>query len=382
MKTPVILILAFSASLLPVRADDDASPDVAAIGMLPNQRTAQRLGANERNPFAFKPKEPAKVAVEETETQESKIRALFKLMNVSGVRRGTDGKLVALVGDLILREGEEVKQVLPEQTESLMVSRIEPKKIELTFVENKDSTQPRTIVLPIVGQTRVAERLSGQPKGGKAMYFPRLRAAAAGVAALLSTSGGSGGHPASHAAPEASGESAELSGIGAITAPVPSGVERPEQMSFAALAPPGSSPGARGSVPATPGGPARGAGPAEPGKAPPAGSGNSTAPGTVPTPASPAPPPRALPAVPPLPKSAPPPQPARPEPQSVPPPARPASAGSVPAPAPPIAAPMLEATRPPAAVPNAATPPPPAAPKPIRLTVPPPPASQAPPVVE
>ena len=252
MKTPVILIITLSALWLPVHADDNVSPDVAAIGMLPKQRTAQRLAANERNPFAFKPKEPAKAAVEETETQESKIRALFKLMAVSGVRRGADGRLMALVGDLILREGEEVRQVLPEQTELLMVSRIEPKKVELTFVENKDSTQPRTIVLPIAGQTRVAQKLAGQGKGGKTMYFPLLRAAAAGVAAVLSSTGGSGGVPASQTLADTSepAAGAELSGVGTITAPPParSAAERPERMSFAALAPPGSSPGSRGSV--------------------------------------------------------------------------------------------------------------------------------------
>jgi hypothetical protein len=249
MKTSLLLIalpLLLTGRVACGAATDEVSQDVAAIGMLPKQRTAQRLAPSERNPFAFKPKEAAKAAAEETETQESKIRAIFKAMTVSGVRRGADGELTALAGDLILRGGEEVKPVLPEQTEVLMVSKIEPKKVELTFVENKDSTQPRTIVMPIKNQPLVAQKLFAQPQGSRNMYYPGARAAAAGVAAVLSVAGGSGaasvGESSDHAAAYDASAGDVPNGIGVITAPTPAppAVGIAERLSFAALAPRGN----------------------------------------------------------------------------------------------------------------------------------------------
>ncbi|MGI8602804.1 MAG: hypothetical protein ACR2OZ_07360 [Verrucomicrobiales bacterium] len=239
--------------LLPVMAlspvslwgNDDASPEVAAIGMLPKQRTAQRIAPSERNPFAVKPKELTKASPEETETQESKIRAIFKSIPGSGVRRGSDGRLVALVGDLILREGEEVKPVLADQTELLMVSKIDSKKVELTFVENKDATQPRTIPLLINNQPRVAQKLFAQAKGGREMYYPSMRAAAAGVATVLNVVAGSGAALLTQNALLAGNEvpSREAaSGIGVITAPTPAApsAATSERNSFAALVPGGT----------------------------------------------------------------------------------------------------------------------------------------------
>jgi len=248
MKTSLsilVLPMLLSGGFIYAAGADEVSPDVAAIGMLPKQRTAQRLAPSERNPFGFKPKELDKVAPEETETQESKIRAIFKAMAVSGVRRGPDGEQMALAGDLILREGQEVKPVLADQTELLMVSKIEPAKVELTFVENKDSTQPRTIVMPISNRPLVAQKLFAQPQGSRAMYYPAARAAAAGVASVLSVAGGSGvATPAQGDAslPFDASAGDVPSGIGVITARAPavSSVGAAERQSFAALAPGGA----------------------------------------------------------------------------------------------------------------------------------------------
>ena len=379
MKTPVILIILTCGAGLPLSANDEVSPDVAGIGMLPKQRTAQRLAPNERNPFAFKPKETAKAVVEETETQESKIRAIFKSMSVTGVRRGSDGRLMALVGDLILREGEEVKPVLVDQTELLLVSRIDPKRVELTFVENKDSTQPRTIPLPITTQTRVAQRLAGQPHGSKAMYYPSAKAAAAGVAAVMSAAGGSGAVSATQSEVGETGEPAEMvavSGIGAITAPPPSTsvVDRAERMSFAALAPTGriNSPNTAAAVPSAAGSrlkteftPVPSAKGPVPSSSPPAP--EPPSPAAQPTPAIP-------------PKTPAPSIPVAPQPINV----ESAPPSDAPQPALPGALSPAPAKAAPPAIPNSPATPAPVTSKPtsIRLAVPPPPASKAPPVVE
>ena len=177
----------------PLHADDAVSEEVAALGMLPTQRTGVRINADERNPFALKPKEIAKAVAEDTETQESKIRSVFRQLRVTGVRRDRSGRSLALAGDLILRQGEEVPPVLEDQTEILIVSKIEPQQIELTFVEDKDSTQPRVIVLPVRNQVQVAQKLFGQPKGKASLYIahgrsaPDLEETAAAIAAAPPT---------------------------------------------------------------------------------------------------------------------------------------------------------------------------------------------------
>lgn len=175
MKT-FLCLLPLLAPTLAAAAADPVPEAVASLGMLPHQRGGLHIAAEERNPFAAKVKETAKVTAEDTETQESKIRSIFRQLRVTGIRRDRNGRFLALAGDLILRQGDEVKPVLEEQTEVLMVSKIEPRQIELTFVENKDSTQPRVIVLPVRNQVQVSQKLFGQPDGKSTMYVARGRA--------------------------------------------------------------------------------------------------------------------------------------------------------------------------------------------------------------
>lgn len=90
---------------------------------------------------------------------------------------------MALVGDIILREGERVAPVLPDQTETLIVSQITRNRVDLAFLETKEATQPRTITLKVDQTPRVHQLLSGQNKG-RQMYVPHAeRAAQAGRAA-------------------------------------------------------------------------------------------------------------------------------------------------------------------------------------------------------
>jgi hypothetical protein len=190
---PLFCSLILLALGLPALAVEPVTEAVAAIGILPDQRTGLAIEASERNPFAVKPKAIVKAEAEDTETQESKIRALFRQINVTGVRRDRQGRSIALAGDLILREGEAVQPVLSDQTEVLIVSKVEAQKIELTFVEDKDSTQPRVIVMPVRNQVQVTQRLFGQPKGKGGFYVargkqaPELEETAAALAATPPT---------------------------------------------------------------------------------------------------------------------------------------------------------------------------------------------------
>ena len=189
-------LAAVLAASPPLPASGIVSEEVAALGMLPSQRQGIRINPQERNPFASETRETTKSPdTPENESQESKIRALFRQLHVSGIRHRHHGQSLALVNDLILREGEEIDPVLPDQTERLVVSKIESSQIELNFIETKESTQPRTIILPVRHQVHVTQKLPAQPAGStNSFYIARQKppfnsaaAAAATMAAATST---------------------------------------------------------------------------------------------------------------------------------------------------------------------------------------------------
>ena len=189
-------LAAVLAASPPLPASGIVSDEVAALGMLPSQRQGIRINPQERNPFASETRETTKSPdTPENESQESKIRALFRQLHVSGIRHRHHGRSLALVNDLILREGEEIDPVLPDQTERLVVSKIESSQIELNFIETKESTQPRTIILPVRHQVHVTQKLPAQPAGStNSFYIARQKppfnsaaAAAATMAAATST---------------------------------------------------------------------------------------------------------------------------------------------------------------------------------------------------
>lgn len=201
MKAPIFLLAAM-ASLASAAAQNPLEEAIAAVGLLPSQRAGQHLSPTELNPFSVKAKALASpTAGEGTDTQESRIRGIFKKIKVAGIRRDAQGRLSALASDLILREGEEVKPVILDQTERLVVSRVAPTHVELTFIENKESTQPRTIIMPVRTQALVAQKLFGQSEGGGELYVakgmkPAEAAAAMAVAGAVPPAAGSSGRAA------------------------------------------------------------------------------------------------------------------------------------------------------------------------------------------
>jgi hypothetical protein len=183
-------LAAVLAATPPLPASGIVSEEVAALGMLPSQRQGIRINPQERNPFASETRETTKSPeTPENESQESKIRALFRQLHVSGIRHRHHGQSLALVNDLILREGEEIDPVLPDQTERLVVSKIESNQIELNFIETKESTQPRSIILPVRHQVQVTQKLPAQPAGSTGSFYiarqkPPLETATAAAATM------------------------------------------------------------------------------------------------------------------------------------------------------------------------------------------------------
>ncbi len=189
------------------RAVGDTSPtSVEAVGLLPSQRISLRVSSNERNPFTELKKVVAtSQSPEDAESQESKIRSIFNRITVNGIRRGTDGRLMALAGDLILREGDRVGQLLPQQTEILHVEAVDERHVRLVFDEMKESGQPCVILLPVRKGVAVQARLYGQQAGSDGTYIvnPRKQDTASVLAdaSRPNGAGGSDGTPGFSPAP-------------------------------------------------------------------------------------------------------------------------------------------------------------------------------------
>lgn len=223
MKAPIFL-LASLACLMPAAAQTSLDEAVAALGLLPSQRGGQHLSPDEFNPFSVKAKAVAASSEEVTDTQESRIRGILKKVKVAGIRRDTLGRMSALAGDLILREGEEVKPVLLEQTERLVVSRVAPTHVELTFIETKESTQPRTIIMPVRTQVAVSQKLFGQTEGGGELYVAKGLKPAEAVQAMA----------AMGAVPPAAGSMGRMAAVPSESAvAVAPGMTEPEKSSVA-----------------------------------------------------------------------------------------------------------------------------------------------------
>jgi hypothetical protein len=124
------------------------------IGELPGQKKFETLQQKERNPFM---RREAKVATEnsERESEESKLRDMFKSMPVTGVIRG-GGTVKVLLGELILKEGEPLPPLIADQTERLIVGPVTDRQVEIDFIENDEHAEPRKIFVPIDMRPRVA----------------------------------------------------------------------------------------------------------------------------------------------------------------------------------------------------------------------------------
>jgi len=145
------LLLAFLLCSTAAAADETA---VLAIGELPGQKKPELIQPKERNPFV---RREEKVAADnaDKESEESKLRALFKTMPVTGVIRG-GGETKVLLSTLILKQGEALPPLLEEQTEVLIVGPITDRQVEIDFVESDEQAEPRKILIPIDLRPRVA----------------------------------------------------------------------------------------------------------------------------------------------------------------------------------------------------------------------------------
>ncbi|MDB4673254.1 hypothetical protein OAF27_00425 [Verrucomicrobiales bacterium] len=169
----VALTCGASAQEAPAPATADSAPDASAsaeilsVGLTPKQKKAITVDSNELNPFAIVIDEAVeKETYEDISAQEQKIRGVFNQMNVCGVTQSGTGYKV-LIGDMILREGQTVPSVIPDQTEQLEVLSITDEEMVLGWIEEREmprnsrrkADKGRQLTIPISHGAAVTPRL-------------------------------------------------------------------------------------------------------------------------------------------------------------------------------------------------------------------------------
>ena len=137
------------------------------MGLTPDQKEAISVALEEFNPFAIIiDKNVVEERFEDVSANEQRIRSVFKDLGVSGVTKSGTGYKV-LIGDMILREGQIVPSVIPNQIEQLEVLSISDEEMVIGWVENESngnrnrrkSDAGRKLSIPISRGAKVTPRL-------------------------------------------------------------------------------------------------------------------------------------------------------------------------------------------------------------------------------
>ena len=130
--------------------------------VLPEDKKPVELQPGERNPFARRgPATETTFVEEDTESEESKLRAILEAMKVSGFTRSDNGNSV-LLGYLRLEPGMLLPPLRENQTEQLRVVSIDEQQVELLFVDPPERQLNRTIRLRFDPRPRVRYMLGTQ----------------------------------------------------------------------------------------------------------------------------------------------------------------------------------------------------------------------------
>lgn len=156
------LLAVMSAPAQEPPAEGEEGGRVKYVLILPDEKNAELVKAEENNPF-----EAAKDGREEdADTEENQVRDILLAMSASGMSTGPKGIRVML-GGMRLEPGVDVPSVLPDQQVRLRVKDITPTAIELVWVEKKPSgLLPKVLVIPMDASPKVRYRMSS---GGGAM---------------------------------------------------------------------------------------------------------------------------------------------------------------------------------------------------------------------
>lgn len=173
MKSQSLITAALLCSAVFASADVEVTmAELRHIGYLPQDkadlRPEDKINIKQRNPFAERKKVVAARPTEQVETEESKIRTFFDKLQVSGLLRMGDKRVVTL-GRLTLEAGQTVPHVIPGQTQILRVIRVEDNLLEIGWVETAgyDTSVPRKILKKIDLSPKVSQLLASEDNTGE-----------------------------------------------------------------------------------------------------------------------------------------------------------------------------------------------------------------------
>ena len=127
--------------------------------IMPEEKAPELVKPNEFSPFGGVVDEKNK---DTASGEETKVGDTLRSLPVVGKSSGN----CVLLGDIILRKGEIVPPILPNQTVQLLVRDITPDQIELVWVEKKPTgLNPRTFTINTDVSPQVMQRLPGNAVG-------------------------------------------------------------------------------------------------------------------------------------------------------------------------------------------------------------------------
>lgn len=123
--------------------------------ILPEEKTFETVKGSENNPFGGLVSDKAK---DVSSAEDAKVTEILRSLPVNG----KSSRNTVLLGDIILRRGELVPEILPNQTVQLKVQDITQDHVELVFIEHKPTgLPPRTLTLYTDVSPQVKLRLPG-----------------------------------------------------------------------------------------------------------------------------------------------------------------------------------------------------------------------------
>lgn len=130
-----------------------AAPPPPAVGgpnqaLMPQNRRTLVVETNEINPFGQQAETLPDMAVEQQESEESRLRKAVGKFPVGGIS-GNAGGYTILLGSLRLKAGDDLPVILPGQSEHLRVVSLTEKSIVLGFLESDGKVGDRTFALQI-----------------------------------------------------------------------------------------------------------------------------------------------------------------------------------------------------------------------------------------
>lgn len=147
------------------RAEEETGEETEKDGkvhyalILPDEKAPELVKPNEQSPFGGLADDKNK---ETASGEETKVGDMLRSLPVVG----KSSRNTVLLGDIILRRGELVPAIIPNQTVQLMVKDISPDKIELVWVEKKPTgLNPRLLTIMTDVSPQVLQRLPGGGKG-------------------------------------------------------------------------------------------------------------------------------------------------------------------------------------------------------------------------